>query len=298
MSNFDDIFEGQSSGYRREDKTFDKEAWAAKKQAERKEIYALADSTAEAIKGDGNKFRDYLDVQSRFDRYSATNALLILAQMPQATQLKDFDGWKDAGASVQKKATSIRILEPGKEYDRTDGGTGTSYDVKRVFDVSQTRGRMRPAPAVKLDDRVLLKALISRTPIPIQTVDVLPNNAGALYDHDQQVVFVVRNMGAEDIFRSVSKELAHVELAGMKQDYNRSDAAFAAYSASYMLCKKYGIDVSGYDFTRLPTSFRESKPQEVRAALTEMRDAASGISARMSRALEQARSTRGKEQER
>ena len=27
MSNFDDIFEGQSSGYRREDKTFDKEAW-------------------------------------------------------------------------------------------------------------------------------------------------------------------------------------------------------------------------------------------------------------------------------
>ena len=153
MSNFDDIFEGQSSGYRREDKPFDKEAWAAKKQAERKEVYALADSTAEAIKGDGNKFRDYLDVQSRFDRYSATNALLILAQMPQATQLKDFDGWKDAGASVQKKATSIRILEPGKEYDRTDGGTGTSYDVKRVFDVSQTRGRVRPAPAVKLDDR-------------------------------------------------------------------------------------------------------------------------------------------------
>ena len=90
--------------------------------------------------------------------------------------------------------------------------------MKRVFDVSQTRGRVRPAPAVKLDDRVLLKALISRTPVPIQTVDALPNNAGALYDHDQQVVFVVRNMGAEDIFRSVSKELAHVELAGMKQD--------------------------------------------------------------------------------
>lgn len=298
MSNFDDIFEGQSSGYRREDKPFDKESWAAKKQVERKEVYALADATAETIKGDGNKFRDYLDVQSRFDRYSATNALLIFAQMPQATQLKDFDGWKDAGASVQKKATSIRILEPGKEYDRADGGTGTSYDVKRVFDVSQTRGRVRPAPTMKLDDRVLLKALISRTPVPIQTVDTLPNNAGALYDHDQQVIFVVRNMGAEDIFRSISKELAHVELAMMKQDYNRSDAAFAAYSASYMLCKKYGIDVSGYDFTRLPTAFRESNSQEVRAVLTEMRDAVSGISARMSRALEQSRSSRGKEQER
>ena len=98
---------------------------------------------------------------------------------------------------------------------------------------------MRSAPAVKLDDRVLLKALIHRTPVPIHTVDSLPNNMGAMYDYSQQVIFVCRGMGAEDIFRSVSKELAHAELAGTRQDYNRSDAAFAAYSASYLLCKRY-----------------------------------------------------------
>ena len=298
MSNFDDIFSGQSSNSRWSDQPFDKEAWAAKKQEERKELYALADSTAAEISGDGEKYQKFLDVQSRFSRYTPTNALLILAQMPEATQLKDFDGWKEAGVSIQRKPRSVKILEPGREYDRDDGTRGTSFEVKRDYDVSQTRGRVRSTPAVKLDDRVLLKALIHRTPVPIQTVDSLPNNMGALYDHKQQVLFVCRGMGAEDIFRSVSKELAHAELAGTRQDYNRSDAAFAAYSASYLLCKRYRVDVSDYNFSRLPTSFRESNPQQVRETLTEIRDTANQIATRMYRALEQNRTPKSKEQER
>lgn len=269
-----------------------------KKQEERKELYALADSTATEVSKDGDKFRQYLDVQSRFSRYTPTNALLILAQMPEATQLKDFDGWKEAGASVQRKPKSVKILEPGKEYDREDGTRGTSFEVKRVYDVSQTRGRVRSAPAVKLDDRVLLKALIHRTPVPIQTVDSLPNNMGAMYDHSQQVIFVCRSMGAEDIFRSVSKELAHAEIAGMHENYNRNDAAFKAYSASYLLCKKYQIGIADYNFSRLPASFRESSPQQVRETLTEIRDTANQISTRMYRALEQNRAPKAKEQER
>ena len=298
MSNFDDIFSGQNGNSRWSDQPFDKEAWASKKQEERKELYALADSTAAEISGDGEKYQKYLDVQSRFSRYTPTNALLILAQMPEATQLKDFNGWKEAGASAQRKPKSVKILEPGKEYDREDGTRGTSFEVKRVYDASQTRGRVRSAPAVKLDDRVLLKALIHRTPVPIQTVDSLPNNMGALYDHNQQVIFVCRGMGAEDIFRSVSKELAHAEIAGMSENYNRNDAAFKAYSASYLLCKRYGVDVSDYNFSRLPTSFRESNPQQVRETLTEIRDTANQISTRMYRALEQNRAPKAKEQER
>ena len=159
MSNFDDIFSGQGDKPRWNDQPFDKEAWATKKQEERKELCALADSTAAEISGDGEKYQKYLDVQSRFSRYTPTNALLILAQMPEATQLKDFDGWKEAGVSVQRKPRSVKILEPGKEYNRDNGGRGTSFDVKRVYDVSQTKGRVRSAPNVKLDDRVLLKKL-------------------------------------------------------------------------------------------------------------------------------------------
>ena len=332
MSNFDDIFEGNASRKGQTNQPFDKEAWAEKKQAERQAVYDLADTTAEAVSADGSKFQAYLDVQTRFSRYSATNVLLILAQKPDATQLKDFDGWKDAGASIKRQQKGISILEPGEEYEREDGSIGTSYNVKRVFDISQTTasssrtpyrsfppkgeklarsvapplptksddfaGTPEAQPSVSMDDRLLLKALISRPPVPMQTVDDLPNHMGALYDHDQQVIFVRRGMDAADIFRSVSKELAHAEIAGVTKDYTREGAAFAAYSVSYMLCKEYGIDASGYDFSRLPDSFRESDAQGVRAALSEIRDTAGNISSRMNRALEQNRQPKSKEQER
>lgn len=298
MNGFDDIFDTQSTNQEQANRPFDKEAWAEKKQAERKAVYELADSTALSVAEDGNRFRDYLDVQARFDRYSVTNALLILAQMPQATQVKDYNGWKDAGIYVKKHPQSIFILEPGNEYQREDGTWATSYNVKRVYDVSQTNSRTRTQPTVSLDDRLLLKALISRPPVPMQTVDELPNHMGAYYDHSQQIIFVRRGMAAQDIFRSVSKELAHAEIAGMDPNYSRENAAFAAYSASYMLCKEHGVDVSNYDFSRLPEQFQTRDAQSIRGALTEIRDAAGNISARMSRALEQNRQPKPKEQER
>lgn len=298
MNSFDDIFEGHVSQRGQTNQPFDKEAWAEKKQAERQSVYDLADTTAVEVSTDGSKFQSYLDVQTRFSRYSATNVLLILAQKPEATQLKDFNGWKEAGASIKRQQKGISILEPGEEYERADGSIGTSYNVKRVFDISQTTARAKVQPAISVDDRLLLKALISRSPVPMQTVDDLPNHMGALYDHDQQVIFVRRGMDAADIFRSVSKELAHAEIAGMEKDYTREGAAFAAYSVSYMLCKEYEMDTNGYDFSRLPDVFRESDAQGVRATLSEIRDAAANISGRMTRALEQNRQPKAKEQER
>lgn len=298
MSNFDDLFTAQGSQPNPGGQPFDKDAWAEKKKAERQTVFDLADATAGAVSADGGKFREYLDVQARFDRYSATNALLILAQMPQATQVRDYDGWKDMGVSVKRRPQTISILEPGDEYRREDGSIGTYYNVKRVFDVSQTTMRGKAQPAVSTDGRLLLKALIHRPPVPMQMADELPNHMGAYYDHDRQVIFVRRGMDAPDIFRSVSKELAHAELAAVNGDYTREGAAFAAYSASYLLCRKYGIDASSYDFSRLPDSFRESDPQGVRAALSEIHDTAGEISGRMSRVLEQSRQPKSKEQER
>lgn len=298
MSSFDDIFSNQSDSSKWSRQPFDKEGWAAKKQEERQELYALADTTALKVSQDGAEFQKYLDLQAQFDRYSATNALLVLAQMPGASQLKDFDGWKEAGASVLRKAISVKILEPGKEYTRDDDTRGTSFEVKRVFDISQVKIRKTLAPDIKYDDRLLLKALIHHSPVPIQTVESLPNNMGAIYDHDQQVIFVCKGMGAEDIFRSVSKELCHAQIARMQENYNRSAAAFAAYSASYLLCKKYGVDVTDYNFSRLPASFREQDARGVRGSLTEIKDTANQISSRMYRALVQNRSPKSKEQER
>ena len=65
---------------------------------------------------DGEAFRDYLKVQGRFDRYSVTNAVLVSAQMPNATKLKDYRKWRSERVYVYKGANKVVILEPGKEY--------------------------------------------------------------------------------------------------------------------------------------------------------------------------------------
>lgn len=97
-NNFDDIFEPAPQA-----EDFDKEAWAAKKKAERDEVYALADATAEEVCADGGKFREYLDVQANFRHYSATNALLILAAKPDARRLGDKDFWRDQGVYIKRQ---------------------------------------------------------------------------------------------------------------------------------------------------------------------------------------------------
>ena len=296
MSSYDDIFEAPAPRSEFSDQPFDKDAWGEKKQAERQAVYDLADSTACAVAGDGGQFKAYLDVQARFDRYSATNALLILAQMPGATQVKDFDGWKESGATIKRHQKGVSILEPGDEYTREDGTTGTYYNVKKVFDVSQTTAKAKPT--VTIDDRLLLKALIHRPPVPIQMADELPGNAGAVYDHNQKVIFVRRGMEAPDLFRCVSLALARAEIAASRQDYAPAEVAFPAYCTSYMLCRKNGIDVSSYDFSALPEDLRDADAQGIREVLTEIRDTAHDISARMNRVLEQNKAPKTKEQER
>lgn len=296
MSSYDDIFEAPAPRREFSDQPFDKDAWGEKKQAERQAVYDLADATAIEVAGDGGKFQAFLDVQARFDRYSVTNALLILTQMPGATKVKDFDGWKENGATIKRHQKGISILEPGGEYTREDGTTGTYYNVKKVFDISQTTARAKPP--VNADDRLLLKALIHRPPVPIQMADELPGSAGAIYDHDQQAIFVRRGMEAPDLFRCVSLALARAEIAAIRQEYDPDQAAFPAYCASYMLCKKNGVDVSGYDFSTLPEGLRDADAQGIRAVLNEIRDTAHDISARMYRVLEQNKAPRAKEQER
>lgn len=299
MSSFDDIFEPAPQS-----EEFDKEAWAAQKKAERDEVYALADATAEEVCKDSGNFRDYLDVQANFRHYSATNALLILAFNKDARKLGDKDYWRDQGVYIKRQEIGrpIKIIESNGEYTRDDGSIGVSYNIKKVYDISQTTSRIKAQPPVSYDERALLNALIYKHPVPIQSVDDLPDNMGALYDHDQKAIFVCRGMGASDLFYEVAKALAHAELAMTSEDYSYSNADFKAHCVSYILCKEFGIETDNLSFSPadfdIPKELSEAEPQEIRTELSEIRDTAYDISARMARSLEQNKAPRHKEQER
>lgn len=258
MNNFDDIFVNQKTGETANNKDFvpfNKDEWAARKQQERADAYALIDRAAEDAAKDGGVFQGYLDVQSRFDRYSVGNALLITIQMPEATRLADYNGWKDNNVYVKKGATGITILEPGDEYTREDGSVGVWYNAKKVFDISQTNSRQQAAPAVSHDPRLLLKALINNAPCEISISENLPENVYAAYQPQDKVILIRQGMDAPDIFRALSQELAHAHMD--RGEYNRADCAFTAYCVSYVLCKRNSIAVDTFRFDRLPEAFKE-----------------------------------------
>lgn len=300
MNNYDDIFrQEQSQTSKQSDQPFDKEAWKRQKQEQREAVFVMIDETATSVARDGDTFQKYLDVQSRFDRYSVSNALLILAQKPEATRIADFDTWKEQGAYIRKKESGFYIIEPGDEYRREDGTTGISYNPKKMFDISQTgTGQKRETP-VYPDERTRIKALVEHATVPIRISDTLPSGVNALYQPEKREIQVRRGMEANDIFRALAQELAQAEIDKGDGGYNRSEQGFRAYCVSYMLCKQFGVETAGYyHFEGVPQMLETLEPQEIRAELSVIREAASEISSRMNRMLTQQRQQKRQEPER
>ncbi len=298
MSNFDDLFrQEKEQSVPQNNRPFDKEAWKQQKQEQREMVYSLIDDTAQTVAQDGAVFQKYLDVQSRFDRYSVANALLILTQKPDATRIADFDTWKEQGAYIRKKESGFYILEPGEEYQRDDGSVGISYNPKKMFDISQTGARKRETPTYP-DDRTRIKALMDHAPVSIRISDTLPEGTNALYIPETREIQIRKGMDADSIFRSLSQELAHAEMDKGDGNYSRLNYVFHAYCVSYMLCRQYGIDTNGYRFDRAPQMLQGMDVQEIRAELSVIRDTAGEISGRMNRVLAQQRQQKQQEIER
>ena len=277
MPNYDDLFTGQPAPQ----EEFNKDAWAAKKQAERESVYEMIDRYATDMSSDGGVFQGYLDVQARFDLYSVSNAILIAAQCPEATKLADFDTWKADGVYVKRGQDAITILEPGKEYKKDDGSRGVSYNVKKVFDISQTRAGQRPAPAVARDERLLLKALMNNAPCRFSISNKLPEGINMAYQPQDNTIYVRQGLDAPTIFRGLAQELAraHMDRGGIACE----SPDFTAYSVAYMLCKRNGVSVEGFSFDRLPESYAMMDAKALRAEAGVMRDVAGSITADMNR---------------
>ena len=276
-----------------------KEEYAEKKKAEKERVYQMVDDTAMQIVNDPEKFRAFLDTQSRMDRYSAANALLIFNQLPEETQLKDFDDWGKDNVKIVKGAKSISILEP-VEYARQDGTTGVSYNVKKMFDVSQTNGRQTPAVSVNRDPKALITTMLDACPVEVEATNELPfPNMAAFYNNEKQTLYVKRNVGdSVAVAQCVAQELGHAQLSINSDTYSRRDMGFQAVCIGYMLCKKYGVDTQNFAIDRIPESLEEKEPKEIRAELSKTRNAMSEINSRISEELYRKKQERSKEHER
>ena len=283
-----DVFSGGS-------KPFDKAEWAAQKQAQRQEAYELIDNTCSEMMADGESFRQYLDVQGRFDRYSVANAVLVSAQMPEATQLKDYNAWKQSRVYVNKDAQKIVILEPSKEYTRDDGTKAIGYNAKVVYDISETAAKDRQQAQEPKTMRELVSAMIDASPVPF--VPVADLEIPAYYDSKQQTIFIKTGLTEEQLFVSMAKEVS-AAVFDFKHNESRDASDFKSFCVAYMVSTRYGVDTRGFSFDRLPREFSEMDTQVFKGELGSMRDVLGEIQSDMFKSLEKNKPPKNKEQER
>ena len=127
----------------------------------------------------------YLDVQSTFDRYTTNNALLILAQRPDAQKLGDYGYWRDHGFYLKRmeRQNPVLILEPGKTYKREDGTVGNYYNAKKLYDISQTTMSDTTIQKSEYEEHDLIRALVSTPPVNIVAAEPeqMPDEKGAFH---------------------------------------------------------------------------------------------------------------------
>jgi hypothetical protein len=259
-NNYDDIFAQQPG-----------EGWREQRKQERDALFGLAEQTALGLNDSANMLQ-YLDIQARFPSHSVNNALLIAAQMPEATQVRSFDAWKQAGASVQKGEKSISILEPGQPFEGDDGQMHTPYNIRRVFDISQTDAQ--PVPADTFSERTRLIALVRYTQMPCIYADSVPQGKLAHYDGKQIAVLKGCDAPTSDLFRAIATEMAAAKLGH----------GFGANCAAYMLCRQHGMEPPA--LPAIPNAFFSGDPQIIRGELGRIREIAGDIGKRMQRNLE------------
>ena len=260
---------------------YSKDDWIKQRNENRALAYEMLESATEEL-NNPDTVMAYLDIQSKFDRYSVSNALLVAYQNPEATRLCDSKTWQKNHVFINKGETGIIILEPGKEYTRDDGKTVTPYNAKKVFDILQTNAKPRQMRTKTPDARVIVKAMIKTSPVPVKISNELPEGTNAHYQSETKMIFVRQGLEGDDIVRALSKEIAFARLDN--GDFNRENLEFKAQAISYIATSRAGYEPE--PITKLSDKFSSLDAKEKRAELSQARDHANTISNTIKKALE------------
>lgn len=261
-------------------KSFDKDAFAAEKKKQREDAFALIDQTLEEVMTGRDKFRDYLYVQGQFDRYSLNNALLVAAQMPSAKLLKSKHDWKQLGISLRKGARKLMILDPHK-YTKPDGSVATGYNVKEVYDISQTSEAEGAVMEEVLPARTLVRALIEAAPVPVKSV--VEQDRDAYYDRERREILVRRGLPEGQLIAALARESC-CAVYDIKLNEDASQT-MKPVCAAYMVCIGCGIDSDRLAAILDPQMLGAEDKEEFKDILYGMREVNRELQANMYKTL-------------
>ena len=293
---FDDIFETAIQKREQEKQNFIQES-----KANRQKCKELSEKTALKAGSDGKTFQRVLDAMVRFPRQTPNNTLLILAQRPDATRIGDWNYWKDKHVQIKKEERQhpILLLEAGQQYTRQDQTKGTYYNAKKYYDVSQTTSKYQTVIPKSIASEDLIPIMVQHSPVPIVQIESasFPSGMGAFYDPKNEEIQLRKGMeNGDTIFQCLSLEMCHATLSQGNPNYDRHAHGLQAMAASYMLCKKYGIDTNAYAFEHAESIFPGLDASNIKQELYTIKKTAQELSRPLDRDLKQA--NKHKERER
>ena len=265
---------------------------------------------------ESDRFKEYLQVMSKFHSYSFNNTLLIAMQKPDATLIAGYNSWKNLfGRQVSRGAKGIKVIAPSpykvkKEIDKIDPKTQKpvtdkngkpvkeetevtvpAFKVVSVFDVSQTEGKELPSIGVdELTGDVeqyadFFKATEQASPAPVG-FEKIESGAKGYYSQTDKRIAINEGMSELQNLKTLIHEIAHAKLhdidlnAPAKEQADRPDRRtreVQAESIAYAVCQHYGLDTSDYSFSYVAQWSSGRELAELKASLETIRSTASEL---------------------
>lgn len=208
-------------------------------------------------------FRKYLDVMSKFWKYSYHNQLLIYFTMPNARKVAGFRKWQELNRIVKKGSKAIKILAPYRKKV-TESNSGREEEEEKVitlffpvnvFDISQTEGEPLPEIdiAVKGDNyKEFLEKLVRLCEEEHIKVSFKNLGINGLYGYSSGGKIAITNTETINTqVNTIIHEIAHEFLHKDKGISGRQAKEIQAEGTAYVVTRHFGMENKSYNYLAL-----------------------------------------------
>lgn len=282
---------------------------------EGKDINAVMESLEKGmesfLQGDEARYRQYLQVMTKFHSYSLNNTLLIAMQRPDATLCNSYKRWQGLGRQVRAGEKGIKIIAPApvkqkrlrekKDQNQNPvlGANGKPemeeveitiprYKTATIFAYEQTEGEPLPLLAPKElsasveNFNLFMKAIKAVSPVPIRFDDIESGAKGYYHTIDKEIV-IKKGMSEAQTMKTVVHECCHsilhdkdlMKAQGIEKDTMTKEVE--SESVAFAVCQAFGLDTSDYSFPYIAGWSHNHDTKDVKASLDVIRKTAGQI---------------------